>query len=219
MKKSILFSLAIAAVSLFGSCANDVEMNYPSTHKLSNLPVVEGVHDGVKAPLYWSVYEYCMLQNAKGVSNADMDLTSDQWDKIIDYVATNLKPSGYDMICTDGFIPMLAKDESGYMTHYGSQALKDIAAKRTEINCHLVGVVIAIEDTKHIVAIGHLSIPYLIVLVVELVAERLAHETILVEGEQLIVGIILHVIANRRWQVGGCDWATSHQLQGRRGCR
>ena len=34
-------------------------------------------------------------------------------------------------------------------------------AKRTEINCHLVGVVIAIEDTKHIVAIGHLSIPYL----------------------------------------------------------
>lgn len=34
MKKSILFSLAIAAVSLFGSCANDVEMNYPSTHKL-----------------------------------------------------------------------------------------------------------------------------------------------------------------------------------------
>ena len=60
----------------------------------------------------------------------------------------------------------------------------------------------------------YLSIPYLIVLVVELVAERLAHETILVEGEQLIVGIILHVIANRRWQVGGCDWATSHQLQG-----
>ena len=128
MKKSILFSLAVAAVSLFGSCANDVEMNYPPTHKLSNLPVVEGVHDGVKAPLYWSVYEYCMLQNAKGVSNADMDLTSDQWDKIIDYVATNLKPSGYDMICTDGFIPMLAKDESGYMTHYGSQALKVIAA-------------------------------------------------------------------------------------------
>lgn len=57
MKKSILFSLAIVAVSLFGSCANDVEMNYPPTHKLSNLPVVEGVHDGVKAPLYWSVYD------------------------------------------------------------------------------------------------------------------------------------------------------------------
>lgn len=48
MKKSILFSLAVAAVSLFGSCANDVEMNYPPTHKLSNLPVVEGVHDGVR---------------------------------------------------------------------------------------------------------------------------------------------------------------------------
>ena len=36
MKKSILFSLAIAAVSLFGSCANDVEMNYPSTHLLGH---------------------------------------------------------------------------------------------------------------------------------------------------------------------------------------
>ncbi len=141
MKKSILFSLAIAAVSLFGSCANDVEMNYPSTHKLSNLPVVEGVHDGVKAPLYWSVYEYCMLQNAKGVSNNDMDLTSDQWDELIDYVATQLKPSGYDMICTDGFIPMLAKDESGYMTHYGSQALKDIAAK-----CKAKGLKLGVYD-------------------------------------------------------------------------
>lgn len=48
----------------------------------------------------------------------------------MDWVATELKPHGYDMICTDGFIPMLAKDESGYMTPYGSQALKDIVEKR-----------------------------------------------------------------------------------------
>lgn len=141
MKKTILFSMAIAAVSLFGSCANDVEMNYPPTHELSNLPIVEGIHDGVKAPLYWSVYEYCLLENAKGVNNNDMDLTSDQWDNIIDYVATNLKPSGYDLICTDGFIPMLAKDESGYMTHYGSQALKDIAAK-----CKAKGLKLGVYD-------------------------------------------------------------------------
>ena len=33
------------------------------------------------------------------------------------------------MVCTDGFIPMLAKDASGYMTHYGSTALKDLVAK------------------------------------------------------------------------------------------
>ena len=92
--------MAMAVASLLGSCADDVEMKYPPTHELSNLPVVEGIHDGVKAPLYWSVYEYCLLENAKGVNNNDMDLTSDQWDNIIDYVATNLKPSGYDMICT-----------------------------------------------------------------------------------------------------------------------
>lgn len=93
--------MAMAVASLLGSCADDVEMKYPPTHELSNLPVVEGIHDGVKAPMYWSVYEYCMMQNAAGVNNNDMDLTSDQWDEIVDWVATELKPHGYDMICTD----------------------------------------------------------------------------------------------------------------------
>ena len=103
--------------------------------------MVEGIHDGVKAPMYWSVYEYCMMQNAAGVNNNDMDLTSDQWDEIVDWVATELKPHGYDMICTDGFIPMLAKDESGYMTHYGSQALKDIVEK-----CKAKGLKLGVYD-------------------------------------------------------------------------
>ena len=79
MKKTILFSMAIAAVSLFGSCANDVEMNYPPTHELSNLPIVEGIHDGVKAPLYWSVYEYCLLENAKGVNNCCAATSTAAW--------------------------------------------------------------------------------------------------------------------------------------------
>ncbi len=58
-----------------------------------------------------------------------MDITPEQWDEILDWVATELKPHGYDMVCTDGFIPMLANDASGYMTHYGSTSLKDLVAK------------------------------------------------------------------------------------------
>lgn len=127
--KSKILTMAIAASAMLCSCAEDVEMKYPPKYELPELPVVEGIHDNVKAPLYWSVYEYCYEQEQAGVSNADMDITSAEWDKIIDWVATDLKPYGYDMICTDGFIPMLAKDESGYMTHYGSMALKDLVAK------------------------------------------------------------------------------------------
>ena len=117
MKKSILLSIALAALTMLGACNDDIEMRYPPKAELPDLPVVEGIHDGVKAPLYWSVYEYCIEQEHAGVSNSDMDLTEAQWDEIINWVATDLKPYGYDIVCTDGFIPMQAKDASGYMTH------------------------------------------------------------------------------------------------------
>lgn len=80
-----------------------------------------------KAPLYWSVYEYCWLLEQNGTPSEKMDITEDEWEKITDWVARDLKPYGYNMICTDGFIPMLAKDESGYMTHYGSMSLEKLS--------------------------------------------------------------------------------------------
>lgn len=122
-------TIAMAAMSLMASCTEDVEMRYPPKYELPELPVVEGIHDGKKAPLYWSVYEYCYTQEQAGVSNSDMDITPAEWDNILNWVATDLKPYGYDMVCTDGFIPMLANDETGYMTHYGSTSLKDLVAK------------------------------------------------------------------------------------------
>lgn len=70
-----------------------------------------------------------------------MDLTAAQWDEIIDYVSTELAPYGYDMVCTDGFIPMLANDASGYMTHYGSMSLKDLVAK-----CKAKGLKLGVYD-------------------------------------------------------------------------
>lgn len=117
-----------AAALLAGSCSDDIEMRYPPKFELPDLPVIEDIHT-YKAPLYWSVYEYCYEQSIHGVANEDMDITPDEWDKIIDWVASDLRPYGYDMVCTDGFIPMLANDASGYMTHYGSMSIKDLVAK------------------------------------------------------------------------------------------
>ena len=124
---------------LLTACTDDVEMRYPPKYELPDLPVVEGIHDNVKAPLYWSVYEYCYDQERQGVGT--IDISPEEWDKIIDFVATNLKPHGYDMICTDGFIAMLATDNSGYMTQYGSISLKDLVAK-----CKAKGLKLGVYD-------------------------------------------------------------------------
>ena len=94
-----------------------------------------------KAPLYWSVYEYCWNQSKNGVANEDMDISPDEWDNIIDWVARDLKPYGYDMICTDGFIPMIADDESGYMTRYGSMPLEELIAR-----CRAKGLKVGVYD-------------------------------------------------------------------------
>lgn len=100
----------------------------------------KGIHT-FKAPLYWSVYEYCWLLEKQGIPASQMDITEEQWDKIIDWVASDLKPYGYDMVCTDGFIPMLVKDESGYMTHYGSMSLKKLVEK-----CKAKGLRVGVYD-------------------------------------------------------------------------
>lgn len=134
-----IIASALAMLAL-ASCSNDIEMRYPPKHELPDLPEVGEIHT-YKAPLYWSVYEYCYEQNQQGVQDADMDISAEEWDRIIDWVATDLKPYGYDMICTDGFIPMLAKDGTGYMTHYGSMALKDLVAK-----CKAKGLKLGVYD-------------------------------------------------------------------------
>lgn len=138
MKMNIIAS-ALTMLAL-ASCSDDIEMRYPPKFELPELPDVGEIHT-YKAPLYWSVYEYCYEQSQQGVADADMDISAEEWDKIIDWVASDLKPYGYDMICTDGFIPMLAKDGTGYMTHYGSMALKDLVAK-----CKAKGLKVGVYD-------------------------------------------------------------------------
>lgn len=134
-----IITLALSMFAL-ASCSDEIEMRYPPKYELPELPDVGEIHT-YKAPLYWSVYEYCYEQSQQGVAEADMDISAEEWDRIIDWVASDLKPYGYDMICTDGFIPMLAKDETGYMTHYGSMALKDLVAK-----CKAKGLKVGVYD-------------------------------------------------------------------------
>ena len=50
-------------------------------------------------------------------------------EKNIDWVSENLRPSGYNMICTDGFMSMtndLNVNAQGYMTHYAGIKLTDL---------------------------------------------------------------------------------------------
>lgn len=145
MKNIFKISSAVAAFAvgagLLSACDDDnYKMKYPPRYELPELPVVEDIHT-YKAPLYWSVYEYCYEQEQNGVANENMDITPAEWDKIIDWVAKDLKPYGYDMVCTDGFIPMLANDASGYMTHYGSMSLKELVEK-----CRAKGLKVGVYD-------------------------------------------------------------------------
>lgn len=80
-----IIAAALAATAL-SACTDDIEMRRPPKFELPDLPVVEDIHK-FKAPLYWSVYEYCYTQSQQGVANEDMDLTPQEWDKIIDWMA------------------------------------------------------------------------------------------------------------------------------------
>ncbi len=135
---SILAS-ALAVVALAG-CTDTIEMRRPQKFELPELPEIEDIHNK-KAPLYWSVYEYCHLASINGVKNEDMDINAEQWEKITDWLAKDLKPYGYDMVCTDGFITQNCKNGSPYMTHDGSMSIKELVDM-----CKAKGLKVGIYD-------------------------------------------------------------------------
>lgn len=124
MKKYILAGVALCTLLLGCSNSNDwdvtsdlrVDKEDP-TVGLTPLAETEGED---YAPLYWSVYGSLRQQEKDG--SFPNIFTEDDWDKAADYVATNLKPYGYDMLVTDGFAAMIGED--GYMTGY-SRSQKD----------------------------------------------------------------------------------------------
>jgi alpha-glucosidase len=65
-------------------------------------------------PKYWIAYEYCI--------DNDNAIPEERWKNNIDWVVTNLKPFGYDMICNDGWIEAAQTVNSkGYITKYNSK--------------------------------------------------------------------------------------------------
>lgn len=131
MKKYIIITLAF--VTLSTSCNSNtwdvtsdltIDREDP-TLGLTPMSQQEGMD---YAPLYWSVYG-ALRQQEKDGSYPNI-FTEDDWDKAIDYVATNLKPYGYDMLVTDGFASM--SGDNGYMTRY-SRTKKDENSSEVEL--------------------------------------------------------------------------------------
>lgn len=131
--KFIIGSIAVMfTLSSLSACEKNKSTWDPSmlNEGRPDLPELDGKIHTYKAPMYWSVYEYC--REAEKNTNVAIDMASHEWDRIIDWVATNLLPYGYDMIVTDGFMAMLSdnsEQSKGYMTHYGSSKLTDLIAK------------------------------------------------------------------------------------------
>ncbi len=131
--KNIIRSMAVAlTLAAVLSCETNKSIWDPShlNEGKLELPEVDGKIHTYKAPMYWSVYEYC--REAEQNTNVAIDMTEHEWDRIIDWVSANLLPYGYDMIVTDGFMSMWSdnsEESKGYMTHYGSMKLTDLIAK------------------------------------------------------------------------------------------
>lgn len=78
----------------------------------------------LKAPLYWSSYEYCYI-----VSNNGMDgyIPENVWKSNIDWMNDNLKLFGYNMVSIDGWGDDFSYNENGYRTRHSSHWEHDYA--------------------------------------------------------------------------------------------
>ena len=73
-KMTLISAAAVIGASMLASCGEDVNMKRPPVFTLPELPQISDVHV-YKAPLYWSVYEYCYELERAGVPESDMDIS------------------------------------------------------------------------------------------------------------------------------------------------
>ncbi|GAB1415949.1 hypothetical protein MASR2M117_13550 [Paludibacter sp.] len=71
-----------------------------------------------KAPLYWSVYEYCYEASGNHMNGGA--IPESVWKANIDWVAEKLQPYGYNIICIDGWGDDSSFNENGYRTKHAS---------------------------------------------------------------------------------------------------
>lgn len=82
-----------------------------------NITFAQNPTNPYKAPLYWNVYENNFLKERAGVSNNY--ITENDWLANINWVDTNLKNLGYNMICIDGWGDV-DYNQYGYRTRHSS---------------------------------------------------------------------------------------------------
>jgi hypothetical protein len=87
--------------------------------------VALGQDNPYKAPLYWSVYEYCY--------SVDGAIPESEWLANIDWVDHNLKSFGYDMICIDGWGDDNQYNQFGYRNKHSDEWTHDYAWWSTEL--------------------------------------------------------------------------------------
>ncbi len=78
-----------------------------------------------KAPLYWSVYEHHYVKEQAGVS--DNYIPESELLANINWVESNLKPHGYNMICMDGWGDVSQLNENGYRNSHSAHWTNDFA--------------------------------------------------------------------------------------------
>lgn len=91
---------------------------------LSEMIVAQNPVNPYKAPLYWNVYENNYLQEKAGVVNNY--ITEADWLANINWIDTNLKSLGYNMICIDGWGDV-DYNQYGYRTKHSSVWVHDYA--------------------------------------------------------------------------------------------
>ncbi|MGN0190897.1 MAG: glucan 1,6-alpha-isomaltosidase [Candidatus Cryptobacteroides sp.] len=122
-----IFVAAAVLLAAASSCAKDKKPAWtPNDSKGGSTEEVQvdGKIHTYAPKLYYSIYEYC--REAEKNTDVKIDMTESEWQRVIDWVAENLKPYGYDMIVTDGFMSMWSdnsEESKGYMTHYGENKL------------------------------------------------------------------------------------------------
>lgn len=110
MKQLISVLSCAFALFLFNAC-NDDPVNIPADQAEASAKVRENRAVAAKAPLYWNPYAYFMEDKSRTY------LPESVWQENIDWVAEKLLPSGYKMICIDGWGDVIC-DEYGYrITH------------------------------------------------------------------------------------------------------
>lgn len=118
IKLTSIISMSILTL-LLGGCKDDNDTGWKPNFPDEEEPTPPVVVESVKAPLYWSVYEYCYT--------TDGYIPESEWSKNIDWVEKNLLSYGYDMICIDGWGEVITDPESGYRTTHHSSWTHDYA--------------------------------------------------------------------------------------------